>query len=238
MLSLVMKMSIVLLIGVSLPGGAFGQGTETDPCLPYLAATPAASGDEGELGHAGGGAPDASPESGFPELDLAFIDLMATHHEGAIAMGEIAVVHAGREEIAILGQRIVESQREEQVQLLTWRDAWFPDVPVYDDAVLMAVFDQEMVRLELPADGGGLDHLDPVLDAQTLCSSSEPFDLAFIERMIPHHEAAIDMANVLLVSGVNDELKGFARQVIDAQTAEINQMEIWREVWFAATPVA
>ncbi len=102
----------------------------------------------------------------------------------------------------------------------------------------MAVFDEAMALLDLPSDSGSLDHMDPEGGGRSLCAAREPFELAFIKRMIAHHEAAIDMANVAQVSGSNDELKIFSRQVIEAQTAETAQLESWREQWVGATPMA
>lgn len=50
--------------------------------------------------------------------------------------------------------------------------------------------------------------------------------LDFLEGMIPHHEAAIEMSeSYLKYGGKNQELKKLARDIIDAQTTEIDQME-------------
>jgi uncharacterized protein (DUF305 family) len=50
--------------------------------------------------------------------------------------------------------------------------------------------------------------------------------------MIPHHQAAIDMAKVLLEHGDNPEMRKLAEAVISAQEAEIKQMQ----EWLAANP--
>lgn len=47
----------------------------------------------------------------------------------------------------------------------------------------------------------------------------------FLQGMIPHHEAAVDMAEIYLkYGGTDQELKQLAEEIIDAQTGEINQM--------------
>lgn len=71
-------------------------------------------------------------------------------------------------------------------------------------------------------------------DAAT--SDQEDFDLPFIDGMIVHHRGAIDMANEALDESQHDELRTFAQGIIDAQTAEIAQMQGWREAWFAGEP--
>ncbi len=51
---------------------------------------------------------------------------------------------------------------------------------------------------------------------------------SFITEMIPHHQGAVDMANMLLKDpSVIPELKSFAEGIIKAQTAEISQMNEW-----------
>ena len=49
-------------------------------------------------------------------------------------------------------------------------------------------------------------------------------DHDFMTMMIPHHQAAIDMAKTELKYGKNPKLRAMARQIIEAQEAEIHQM--------------
>jgi len=54
-------------------------------------------------------------------------------------------------------------------------------------------------------------------------------DVAFACGMIAHHQGAIDMAEVELKYGDNDEAKKMAQTIIDAQTKEIAEFTQWLE---------
>jgi hypothetical protein len=52
-------------------------------------------------------------------------------------------------------------------------------------------------------------------------------DVDFVKGMIPHHQAAVDMAKTVLVFGKDPDVKKVAEGVIKAQEAEI----IWLKEW-------
>ncbi len=56
---------------------------------------------------------------------------------------------------------------------------------------------------------------------------AKDIDVAFVCAMIPHHQAAINMAKAELAHGDDDWAKGMAQKVIDAQQKEIEEMLAW-----------
>jgi uncharacterized protein (DUF305 family) len=57
-------------------------------------------------------------------------------------------------------------------------------------------------------------------------------DVMFVQMMIPHHEQAVDMSDMVLSkSGINPEVQALARQIKAAQQPEIDMMNAWLETW-------
>jgi uncharacterized protein (DUF305 family) len=50
----------------------------------------------------------------------------------------------------------------------------------------------------------------------------EEFEVGYINRLVPHHEGALMMAEVIAEKAVHDELRAEAETIIEAQTAEID----------------
>lgn len=65
-------------------------------------------------------------------------------------------------------------------------------------------------------------------------------ELEFLVEMTPHHQEAVDSARQILAVTERQELRDFAKEVIDAQTEEIAKMRQWIKQWHpgAATQAA
>lgn len=145
--------------------------------------------------------------------DRRFIDSMVPHHEGAVEMAEVALENSGREEILDLSRDIVRTQEAEigELQDIKREEFGTSEIPLG-----MSGGDMEMMGM---------------MDAEEL-ARQRPFDKAFIDAMIPHHESAIDMANVVLKESENPRLRELATDIVEAQEREIAQMEGWRKEWY------
>lgn len=52
-------------------------------------------------------------------------------------------------------------------------------------------------------------------------------DVAFMQGMLAHHVGAVEMSQVALEYGEDDQVRDLAQRIIDAQEAEIAEMEAW-----------
>lgn len=57
-------------------------------------------------------------------FDLAFLDAMTMHHNGAVQMAREALQRAEHPEIKSLAQAIIDAQEREIVQMNKWKAAW------------------------------------------------------------------------------------------------------------------
>jgi uncharacterized protein (DUF305 family) len=168
---------------------------------------------------AGCGGDDESPGSSSAmgnSTDAAFLTDMTAHHQGAIDMAKLAQSKAEHPEIKQLADDIVSAQKREISVMKTIRR----DVRNMGDHgdEHMGMSDHEM----------GMD-----MD-MTALEDAKPFDKAFIDAMVPHHQGAITMAEELLKNGEQPALREMAGDIISAQTKEIAQMRAWRKAWYGS----
>lgn len=74
-------------------------------------------------------------------------------------------------------------------------------------------------------------------DTSEQLRTAKPFDRAFVDEMVPHHAGAVKMAEVLLESTDDAELRKLAQGIIATQEREIEAMNEFRtERYGAAVP--
>ncbi len=116
--------------------------------------------------------------------DERFIDAMVPHHQGAIRMAEVALENAEHPELLQLAENVISTQQAEIEELRAIKEQEFgtSEVPMQ-----MRPEEMEMMGMEDLAE----------------LANQRPFDEAFINAMIPHHESAIQMAQVALAESAN-----------------------------------
>lgn len=155
------------------------------------------------------------PGAADQPFDLQFIDSMAHHHAGAIAMAEMVLRKTDREELKEFARKIKEDQENENARMKSWRDQWYPGKP---SAMNMEL---EGMKMGTMSD----DH------AKMMEAMGKEFDTHFLDMMIPHHEGAVKMSRELLARGEHAELKSLAEEIIKEQESEIKKMKAWKAEW-------
>ncbi|MDZ4063288.1 MAG: DUF305 domain-containing protein, partial [Coriobacteriia bacterium] len=104
----------------------------------------------------------------------------------------------------------------ENAQMRQWYREWFgTDVPQFGGSSGM------MGRMM----GGG------VVDMADL-EAAQPFDKAFIEQMIPHHQMAIMMSRMAGGATSQAKMRNLTESIVDAQSTEITKMQTWYDEWY------
>jgi hypothetical protein len=165
------------------------------------------------------------------------MDLMLPHHAASVLSGQIAVARAAQPELAELGARIAVTQQQEIDQMRSWREAWYGNAPALTTAEAIAFLDN--LARDNPGHAGlpgAMEMVAAAHDPAALCTSELPFDLAFIDAMVPHHQSAVLFSRAVLDRLAHPELRDLATAIADGQEREIGQMLTWRDQWFAGTP--
>ncbi|MDH2997036.1 hypothetical protein A1D22_04965 [Pasteurellaceae bacterium LFhippo2] len=142
--------------------------------------------------------------------DASFAKGMIPHHEGAVAMANIQLKYGKSPEIRQLAEQILKAQQPEIDMMNEWLKSHksviatnaLEHTKAYQDSM-----GSHNVMLE------GTQDKDP--------------DVAFVKGMIPHHQGAVDMANIQLKYGKNQKMRQLAQEIIKAQEAEITFMKQW-----------
>lgn len=189
----------------------------------------AACGDSADPGSGTGGAGGASTSSagvgGTPATgdhsatDAMFAQMMIPHHAQAIEMSDLLLAKDGVDpQVAALAGDVKAAQGPQIDRMTGWLHGWGEDVPAGADPTT------------------GMDHSGMGdLDVAGMMSEADLQDLAdadgpaasrlFLEQMIEHHRGAVEMAQAQVSSGRNAEAVELAQAVVDAQRAQIEQMQ-------------
>jgi uncharacterized protein (DUF305 family) len=166
-------------------------------------------------GMAGGNssAPATAGTATFNDADVAFAQGMIPHHQQAVEMATLAGTRAIDPEIKTLATQIKAAQQPEIDTLDGWLKAWGQpaaaasghNMPGMSGAMPGMMSDQDMTGLK--------------------AATGAAFDKQFATMMIGHHNGAITMARDEQAKGVSPEAKALAGKIINAQQAEVTQLQ-------------
>lgn len=136
-------------------------------------------------------------------VDLRYINQMAAHHRGAILLADQIASKSQRPDITSLAAEIKIGEPKLIAELYGWKKAW------YNDSRTVA---------------------DPVV--ANLGPADETVDLRFLNALIAHHEAGIEMTQEIRTKSSRKEVLDNADAVELFLTNSATVLKGWRAQWF------
>jgi uncharacterized protein (DUF305 family) len=171
-------------------------------------------------------------------FDQAFLDQMSMHHAMAVMMARPVTVNATHQELKDLGNQIIADQTREIVEMRTWARDWY-GLELPDHLGMMEAMSGDQMPMGGHHGHGGMmggmpsgmmGEMSMMADLWKLPSNR--LEVVFMSLMIPHHQGAIMMAQLVPDRAAHQELKDLASQIIASQSAEIDQLQSWLSSWY------
>lgn len=180
-----------------------------------LAAGCGGSDDVAEMDHGSSETSAPAESAGQTEhndQDIAFAQGMIPHHQQAVEMATMATGRATDPKVKDLATRI-EGAQDPEIQRMTgmleqWGAETEPSMPGMDHGDMS---------------GEGMMTTEEMRELEQ--ASGAEFDNLWVEMMIKHHQGAVAMATTEVKQGSDAEAKALAQQIVDAQEAEIGEMQ-------------
>ena len=142
-------------------------------------------------------------------FDQRFLEQMIVHHQGAVISAQMMIADSARPELRDLAQRIISAQQREIAQMQQGRSDWYGAA---SRGTKPGMMNRDQMR--------------------QMMGASVDFDRMFLQMMIPHHQAAITMAQQALNQAEHPEIKTLAQSIVTTQQAEIVEMQGYLRDWY------
>ncbi|MEO8330350.1 MAG: DUF305 domain-containing protein [Candidatus Nanopelagicales bacterium] len=152
------------------------------------------------------------------DADIAFAQLMIPHHTQAIEMADLALQYGNTKEVKALASQIKAAQDPEIAQMTQWLGEWNAplQMPGSDDSGMPGMDMGGMSASGMMSE----DEMNALAQAR-----GADFDRMWLQMMIAHHEGAVAMAEQVLTTTDDEQVKALAENVVSGQNAEIDTMQ-------------
>lgn len=180
---------------------------------------------ESAANHDTGTAPDATAPSGeHNDADVAFLQQMIPHHAQAVEMSTLVKDRTTTAPVVDLAGRIEKAQGPEIKKMTDWLESWSESTT--PPAAPSASGDNSMPGMDHGSHGSGMPGMMSEEELAKLeKATGAAFDQQWLSMMVAHHQGAVDMATTEIADGSNAEVKALAQRIVDAQQAEIKEMQ-------------
>ncbi len=162
------------------------------------------------------------------DADVAFATDMIQHHAQALSMVDLTLDRPLDPEVQALAEEIRAAQAPEIETMADWLTDWDEPVPetMRDHATAgHDMGDMSDTMDDMEDHGSDMPGMMSAEDMDALEGSADAdFQQMWLERMIEHHEGAVEMARAEQEGGRFEPAVDLAGQIIDSQTEEITTM--------------
>jgi uncharacterized protein (DUF305 family) len=174
----------------------------------------------------------STPAASHNAQDVMFAQMMLVHHEGAIAMADLAPARAASTQVKDLASQIKAAQQPEIVEMTAWLKAWGAPTAMPGSGSTPTPSASSMAGMDMstpmPTDSSGMGTM-PGMTPQDMASlqaaSGAAFDKLFLTLMIQHHQGAVTMAQQEQSGGMDGAAKKLADSIVTSQTKQISNMK-------------
>ena len=164
------------------------------------------------------------------QADVTFAQQMTIHHQGAIAMADLAPSRAASSQIKTLAAAIKAAQAPEIIEMKMWLARWVPGAGMSGMAKATAMGGMTATTaMGGMASTGSSSSMPGMMTDQQMtaltAASGAAFDKMFLQLMITHHQGALTMATTEKAQGSNPAALKLADSITASQTAQIAQMQ-------------
>ena len=151
--------------------------------------------------------------------DIAFAQLMIPHHEQAVQMADLAEKFASSAKVKAMAAQIKAAQTPEIERMTTWLTTWGQPTTMPSSS------DGSMGGMDMGGMGADSGMMSDT-DITALTQARGPaFDRTWLLMMIAHHQSAISMAQEVLATTTNPDVKDLATTIQAGQATEVSTMK-------------
>ncbi|MDN5573300.1 DUF305 domain-containing protein [Kocuria turfanensis] len=153
------------------------------------------------------------------ELEITFLAEIIPHHRAAIEMAQLELERGTSPDIRTHAENIIANQQHQIDQFTTWLEEWYGLTPEEAMAQAPAEAQEEMKILE--------EETQMMIEELSAAEAGEDFDVAFVQKMIPHHNSGIIEFLEPQSRAVHPQLRVAATSGITTQQAQVADFRTW-----------
>jgi uncharacterized protein (DUF305 family) len=150
-----------------------------------------------------------APDTASAVYETDFLEDMIDHHAIAVQMATLCESRSVHAELQSLCSQIRATQQEEIARMQSWLEEWY------------GVSHQPLMK------PGSMKQMQDLAGL-----SGAEFEIAFMQMMIKHHQAAVRAGSECMERAYHEELRTLCEDIVVTQALEIGQMRQWLCDWY------